>query len=552
MTKRARALMVCMALMCMIGLFAAQAALAASDASTPSQDGLLEVRHLGTIHQSGSVGMPLGGRPAQLRGPTYPQSFDISRDGEAAFRPFTFSSTVTPESDLPGVCAGGVDDGDPCLDNTDCTAPGTCNLYRSNMYQNENTTGFTTTSSPRNPVLDDVQLAGSLAIPPAQISSVEFAFVPEAGGIPMGSTMRVEIRFWDTLNTAVSPVNSGLLGGGSFLIPGPVASGFFYTQIGILSPPYPAPSDPNIAFQIDYRDNTTNALQYATILFANPPGGPQLGATQNLYFRDANSNGQFDSTDARSFAAPNSAAFYLHLGGEYPTAESEPNNTQLTATNTVACLGLNAAITPVADVDWYKFTTTATQTLVMEASCGNVNDDSTLTLRNSGGGQIDFNDDVSGTNRCSKITRSLTAGTYFLEVHEKGDNATIPAYVLGVGPTPPVVTNLKIGTVCSPSCTNKHSIVWDAVTGGAPYDIVYGDLQTLHSSGINAAVQGCLADDRATPDSDDGDSPAPDQGFFYMVRSRNQCTHGSGTYQEGGETARDPQMPAPPFDCNAP
>jgi len=155
-------------------------------------------------------------------------------------------------------------------------------------------------------------------------------------------------------------------------------------------------------------------------------------------------------------------------------------------------------------------------------------------------------------NKCSKITQNLAAGTYFLEVHENGDNATIPSYTIGVGPPPPIVTHLKIGTTCSPTCTNKHSIVWDAVTGGAPYDIVFGDLQTLHTSGVAAAVQGCLGDNLASPASDDGDSPTAGQGFFYIARSRNQCTHGAGTYQESSEAPRDAGIQGSGFDCSNP
>jgi hypothetical protein len=121
-------------------------------------------------------------------------------------------------------------------------------------------------------------------------------------------------------------------------------------------------------------------------------------------------------------------------------------------------------------------------------------------------------------------------------------------------PSSTQVTHLKIGTACPLSgCTNKHSIVWDAVPGAAPYDIIYGDLQLLHSSGIAGSTGGCLGDNVSSPASDDGDSPGPNEGFWYMTRARN-CIGGVGTYDEGGNqlTSRDPLVPAPPVDCSRP
>jgi hypothetical protein len=54
---------------------------------------------------------------------------------------------------------------------------------------------------------------------------------------------------------------------------------------------------------------------------------------------------------------------------------------------------------------------------------------------------------------------------------------------------PSQVTNLRFGA-------NKHSITWDAVAS-PPYDIIYGDLIQLHTSGITASTGGCLGDNGA-------------------------------------------------------
>src|SRR5206468_11136082 len=136
-------------------------------------------------------------------------------------------------------------------------------------------------------------------------------------------------------------------------------------------------------------------------------------------------------------------------------------------TLTASCLALAAAIAPVGDVDWYRFTLSVPQTVQCEARCAGASDDSTLTLRDSGGTVIEFNDDAAPGNHSSKILRSLAAGTYYMEIHEKNDDAQIPLYQAYVGPMPPEVVNLRIAA-------NKHATTWDPVASGAPYDILYG------------------------------------------------------------------------------
>lgn len=111
----------------------------------------------------------------------------------------------------------------------------------------------------------------------------------------------------------------------------------------------------------------------------------------------------------------------------------------------------------------------------------------------------------------------------------------------------PIVVNLKFAA-------NKHAITWDAVPGGISYDIIYGDMQLLHGSGVTASVGGCLGHNLAGPNSDDVDTPAPGQGFWYLARSRG-CGNVTGTYNSGGTgqaANRDPLIPAPPIDCSRP
>ena len=356
--------------------------------------------------------------------------------------------------------------------------------------------------------------------------------------------MRVEIRFWETIERAATPVNSGYLGGGAWLIPGPLPHNVF-TFTAVLPPgSHIAPSDPDIAIQIDYRDNATNGLAYGTVVFSNGNGtGPQVGTSQNLYFRDVDGNGIFDPTDARQLAAPNLANFWLVLGGEYPTVEAEPNDTQGSATVTAPCFTLGAAISPAGDVDWFKFTLTAPQALVMQVECDGPSDDSTLTLRDGLGAIVAFNDNTSPTDLCSRITRNLAAGVYYLEVHENGDDDEIPGYQLRMGSGAVAVANLR--------WTDTSTQQWDPLPGGGSYDRIHGDLQILASSGLAASVVSCLDENLAVPTAGDARTPAAGQGFWYLVRGTDPCTGGPATYDEGGNQAapRDPLIPPPPVDC---
>jgi hypothetical protein len=467
--------------------------------------------------------------------------------GDAAASPMRTTALASPaalDSDPPGVCAGGANDGASCLEAGDCPG-GVCSFPLVSLYENESSLVTWSTAYPRS-VLDDIVLGGPLAVPPARIRWVEFpVFLNDTGGLPAGSTLRVEIRFWDTLATAASPVNSGYLGGAAWLVPGPLPHNV-YAYSGLLPPgSLIAPSDPALAVQIDYRDDASGALAYGTVVFSNGGGsGPQTGSSQNLYYRDVDANGQFDPGDARSLAAPDLANVYLHLAGELPAAEAEPNDTPETATVTASCLALDAAIAPAGDVDWYRFSIAAEATLLMAVACGEGSDDSTLTLRDEGGAEIAFNDDVSAFDRCSSLQETLAAGTYFLEVHEKGDDAVIASYRMNVGPPPPAVPGLR--------WTGPTALVWSPLATGGSYDLIHGDLQLLHAGGLTVSTVGCIGEDLPSPGATVTETPGPGQGWWYLVRGIDPCTQGAGTYDapDGGEAApRDPQI-LPAADCN--
>ena len=506
---------------------------------------------LRTVVANGSVGQ---GPAWERRSPVVPSGSIGLRlttpDGVVSMAPSVSAIPVpaSPDSILPGDCMGGPHPGTPCIENTDCDTGGTCHFFRFEVYRNEGAIGFNSPSNPRT-ALDDLVLGGSFPTPPARISSVEVAYVVTGTGVPAGSSLRIEVRFWDNIDPAAPvgiAVESGLIGGISFVIPGPLEPGpqaFLGTVPGAFAI---APDDPSIGYQLDFRDDASGALAYATPFFCGQ--GVQTGSSTDIYWRDANGNGLFDASDARQFGGPPTLAnFYAHFGAQLPVAETEPNGSQGTATVTTPCLALSAAIDPVGDVDWYRFTLAAPQTLLCEIRCASPSDDSTLTLRDGAGSLVEFNDDASPSNRGSRILRALGAGTWYLEVHEKNDDAKILSYQAYVGPPPPEVVNLRFAS-------NKHAISWDPVTGGAPYDILYGYLGTLHQSGFAASVGGCLGDDLPTTASDDTDTPAPGDGFWYLARSRDPCTGGASTYDEGGAQPfpRDQLVPPPPIDCSRP
>src|SRR5262249_5751355 len=105
------------------------------------------------------------------------------------------------------------------------------------------------------------------------------------------------------------------------------------------------------------------------------------------------------------------------LGG----TEDEPNDGMGTA-NPIACnQATSGAISPAGDVDWFTFQLATTQLVDLVLSCTG---DTTIALRDGGGALLAFDDD-SGPGLCSRITQQLDAGTYFVEVHEFGDDSTL-------------------------------------------------------------------------------------------------------------------------------
>ena len=156
--------------------------------------------------------------------------------------------------------------------------------------------------------------------------------------------------------------------------------------------------------------------------------------------------------------------------------ESEPNDSIATADPDLTCLFWNGQITPVADVDYYEVIVAVDGSRV-QAEVVDITGmgcpasfDSTLYLFNGAMTQLAYDDD-DGNNACSIINNSdsgaanLMADTYYLAVHEFGDNGTSAPYQLKVNIFPPGCGdgaiqapeecddgNLSDGDGCSSTC----------------------------------------------------------------------------------------------------
>src|SRR4029450_9800558 len=92
------------------------------------------------------------------------------------------------------------------------------------------------------------------------------------------------------------------------------------------------------------------------------------------------------------------------------------------------------------------------------------------------------------------------------------------------------------------------------VTGGAPYDVLYGSLGALQESGFAASVTGCYRDNIPSSPTLHFPVPPAGDGFWFLVRSRDACLGAASTYDEGGAQVfpRDLLVPPPPTDCSRP
>lgn len=119
----------------------------------------------------------------------------------------------------------------------------------------------------------------------------------------------------------------------------------------------------------------------------------------------------------------------------------------------------------------------------------------------------------------------------------------VPAPAAPVGPP-----SLKVDDL-----DGEDLLSWAMVAESTGSDIVRGDLGSLKETGgdFASSAEHCLDDDRTTTTRRLSDTPAPGEGFWFLVRGQN-CG-GSGTYDTGEPSqaeSRDSEVAASGNDCN--
>lgn len=444
---------------------------------------------------------------------------------------------------------------------------------------------------PRARIADVITFGGTCPMPPEGIYSMEIlfgTFGPQTscnGGTRNGLScraafaatdcppgpptttcdlhgQRVQIRVWDTWNrTAAAGVSvfSNQVGPTIDLDYGtlPAPTNFWIDFLTFSTPHFPTHAD-NIGIQYDFVDNVTGSLTSSSHWFAIGPAigpevstslsGPPTGTSENFFYRDANINGILGSDDERFFntLVTNKANLNLHHGGFPPVGEAPDGNNedQANADPTCECGNRDGNVSPAADHDWWKLGAGGGRYQIdVDCSPG---DDVVLLFRGSVPDPISADADT-GLNCDETITTPvLAAGTYFIEVHEKGDDATL-AYTLKVKPLAEQSTGFTWNA-------NKTDFTWGAQGTGSTYDVMRGFIDALHLNGGDfsdpSAVEAWDCG-LSTPASADPTTPlGPLDSLVYFARVKNSCG-GIGSYNEGGGQVgdRDAEIAANPSAC---
>jgi hypothetical protein len=93
---------------------------------------------------------------------------------------------------------------------------------------------------------------------------------------------------------------------------------------------------------------------------------------------------------------------------------------------------------------------------------------------------------------------------------------------------------------------------WDAIAGATGYDTARGSLYALRSrrGDYKIATRDCIGNDLTDTTSDDGDVPAPGDGYWYLVRATS-CG-GAASFDSGAPSqvaSRDAGIEASPYAC---
>jgi hypothetical protein len=237
----------------------------------------------------------------------------------------------------------------------------------------------------------------------------------------------LEITFWDTLDQFApvgTSVVSNQLGPVYNFDLGVVASGSALLVTVLFTPEVPL-TDRDITVQYAFRTSVGGpyAPGCTTQFFCgtSPTPTPQIGTSIEGWYMDATTaNNILESNEFFDFASPNNSADYRsHLFGTTPTTEREPNDTAATANQDDCGHTLAGSISPVGDVDFYKFTTVEDDTVTVNLS--GCTSDLSVTVRDSLNNVV-----ASASGGCASPSALLSPDTYTIEVRELGDDATTP------------------------------------------------------------------------------------------------------------------------------
>lgn len=87
-------------------------------------------------------------------------------------------------------------------------------------------------------------------------------------------------------------------------------------------------------------------------------------------------------------------------------------------------------------------------------------------------------------------------------------------------PGPTEVTNVALAGA------GTTTVTWDAISGATVYDVASQTLSDLHTNGTATAQ--CFANDVPGTSVNDARTPAPGDGYYYIIRGQNSCS--TGTY----------------------
>lgn len=137
-----------------------------------------------------------------------------------------------------------------------------------------------------------------------------------------------------------------------------------------------------------------------------------------------------DNADNHEYFAENTPS--LSMGSNTGTVTKdiyEDNNSSADAKTITSGNDQAHRIVPSADQDWTKFVLTEESNVTITTS--GVEGDTLLSLFDSSGANLLGQNDNNAPSSFSKITQTaLAAGTYFIKVEEKGNDAEIAAYTL--------------------------------------------------------------------------------------------------------------------------